>query len=331
MELARPALPCDPPAWARGAHLQTIAAQYLPTAVPDLPWESLRLDLGDGDALVLRALDGTSGVSVLLFHGLGGSADGHYMRRAAAVLHARGHAVLCANHRGAGEGQGLARHTYHSGATADLAAVLALGRRRFPGQLQVAIGFSISANIMLQLAGRDRHLDQPDAAIAVNPPADLEACSVRLGQGFNRVYDQYFVHRLRREVLGRPGGEAVRRVRTLRAFDGAYTAPQAGFRSRDDYYALCSCGPHLGGIQVPTVILSSADDPFAPASDILARPRSGAVHLHVEATGGHMGYVTRNLPDRRWLDYALTHYLAALACEAGGLFNIGLLAMPRNQ
>jgi len=316
MERARPGLACVPPPWARGAHLQTIAAQFLPNPPADLPWERLRLDLGDGDALALRALDGTSGVAVHLFHGLGGSVDGHYMRRLAAVLHARGHAVLAANHRGAGEGAGLARQTYHSGATGDMAAVLRLGRLRFPGQLQVAVGFSISANILLLLAGRDRHLDLPDRAIAVNPPADLEACSVRLGRGFNRVYDQYFVRRLRREVAGRPGGEAARAARTLRAFDAAYTAPQAGFPTRDAYYALCSCGPHLAGIEVPTVILSSLDDPFAPAGDILVQPRSEAVHLHVEATGGHMGYVTRNLPGHRWLDYAVGHYLDGLTTRS---------------
>ncbi len=308
----RPALACVPPLWARGAHLQTIAAQYLPNPDANLPWERLRLDLDDGDALALRALDGTSGVAVLLFHGLGGSVEGHYMRRLAALLHARGHAVLAANHRGAGEGAGLARRTYHSGATADMAAVLRLGRRRFPGQLQVAVGFSISANILLLLAGRDRHLDLPDRAMAVNPPADLEACSRRLDRGFNRVYDQYFVRRLRREVAGRPGCEAALAARTLRAFDAAYTAPQAGFPSREAYYALCSCGPHLAGIQVPTVILSSLDDPFAPAGDLLVQPRSPAVHLHVEATGGHMGYVTSNLPDHRWLDYAADHYLREL-------------------
>jgi predicted alpha/beta-fold hydrolase len=32
----------------------------------------------------------------------------------------------------------------------------------------------------------------------------------------------------------------------------------------------------------------------------------------VERFGGHMGYVSGNLPDRRWLDYALEHYLNEL-------------------
>ena len=310
--LSRPLLPCDPPFWARGAHLQTIAAQYLPSLTPPLPWERRILELGDGDRLALRFLPGATGVSVVLFHGLGGSVDGHYMRRVAAQLHAQGHGVMAVNHRGAGEGRGLALEPYHSGSTRDMAAALALGRQLFPGQLQLALGFSISANMLLLLLGRDGALGLPDRAIAVNPPADLEACSRRLLRGFNLAYDQYFVQRLRREVMGRPGTLDMPPTRTLRAFDQVYTAPRAGFPTRLAYYEACSCGPHLGAIRVPTVIISSLDDPFAPAADVLKWALPPGVQLHAEATGGHMGYVTRNRPDHRWLDYALDHYVNAL-------------------
>ena len=144
------------------------------------------------------------------------------------------------------------------------------------------------------------------------PPADLEACSRRLLRGFNLAYDQYFVQRLRREVMGRPGTLDMPPTRTLRAFDQVYTAPRAGFPTRLAYYEACSCGPHLGAIRVPTGIISSLDDPFAPAADVLKWALPPGVQLHAEATGGHMGYVTRNRPDHRWLDYALDHYVNAL-------------------
>jgi hypothetical protein len=310
--LTRPRLACEPPLWARGPHLQTVLANYLPSPVPDLPWQQLELPLGDGDALAVRCLEGGSGLAVLLFHGLGGSADGHYMRRLSARLHAAGHAVLAVNHRSAGEGAGLARTTYHSGSTVDLEAAIALGRERFPGRLLAAVGFSISGNMLLLLLGRGGG-QLPDRAIAVNPPVDLEACSRRLGRGFNRVYDRYFVAKVRRQVLARPGAGALARTRTLRAFDALYTAPAAGFPSRDAYYALCSSGPHLAGIRVPTVILTALDDPFAPGADVLACPRSPWVHLHAERHGGHMGYLSRNLADCRWLDYAVLHYLGQWA------------------
>lgn len=314
--LALPRLGCDPPFWARGGHLQTLAAQFLPSPVPELPWEKHRLRLPDGDALALETLEGTTGIAIHLFHGMAGSTQGHYMRRAAARFHARGHAVLAVNHRGAGEGQGWSQDLYHGGSTRDMAAALAFGRQRFPGQMQVAIGFSISGSILLLLLGRDAREGVPDAAIAVNPPADLEASSRRLATGFNRAYDQYFIRRLRRDVQARAKAEPLIPTWTLRALDSAFTARMAGFPDRDTYYQQCSCGPHLREIQVPTVILTSRDDPFAPADDLLKQSLSPAVHLHVERSGGHMGYVSDNLEDRRWLDYALDHYVDQLATAA---------------
>lgn len=310
--LGAPKLACEPPFWARGGHLQTLAGQFLPYHLPDLPWARHRLRLRDGDALAVQTLEGSSGVVVHLFHGMAGSVQGHYMRRAAALCHARGHAVIAANHRGAGEGRGWSRKFYHGGSTGDMAAVLGFGRDRFPGQLQVAIGYSYSASILLLLMGRDAAEGVPDRAIAVNPPVDLEDCSRRLSSGLNRLYDNYFIQRIRREVLTRRGATALAPTPTTRDFDGAYAAAMAGFPDRDSYYAHCSCGPHLHGIRVPTVVISSRDDPFAPASEILKQGLSPAVHLHVERSGGHMGYVSANLPDRRWLDYALVHYLDQL-------------------
>ena len=309
MELPRPG-PFRPPWWARGPHLQTVLGHLLRGGIPDVPWEAARLDLGDGDALALRVTPGASGRAVVLLHGLGGRAGSAYMRRAAAVAAARGHAVIAANHRGAGEGRGLAARPYHSGATGDVAAVIAFARERFGGAHVTAVGFSISANMLLLLLGRDRHLALPDAAIAVNPPGDLDAGSLRLGRGANRLYDRRFVRLVRREVEGRAGAGPLPPTPTLRDFDEVYTARAAGFADRADYYARCSCSPHLAGIRVPTVLIAAEDDPFAPASDL--GPTSDAVHLHVEAHGGHMGFLAAGATTRFWLDTALDHYLALL-------------------
>ena len=63
---------------------------------------------------------------------------------------------------------------------------------------------------------------------------------------------------------------------------------------------------------MPTVILTSLDDPFASGGDVVKCALSPAVHLHAEPHGGHMGYLSRNLAGFRWLDYALEHYLRCL-------------------
>ena len=315
-----PALSCDPPFWARGAHLQTLLGHFLPSRTADLPWERLDLKLADGDALRVLLARGTSHVAVHLFHGLGGSSDADYMRRTAALFAEQGHTILAINHRGSGEGRGLAARPYHMGSTADMAAMLQVGRGLFPKYVHVAIGFSLSATVLLLLLGRDARLEfaLPDLAIAVNPAVDLEKCSRRLSKGFSRAYDLRFVLRLRKHVRQLWGSGLVAHsadippLATLREFDELYTAKAAGFRDRSDYYAHCTCKPYVRDIRIPTVILTSEDDPFAPAEDLDVAHLPSAVHLHVEATGGHMGYVGRGVPRFRWLDYALDHYLREL-------------------
>ena len=310
MELTRPA-PFHPPFWARGPHAQTIFSHLWKSTWPALPWEPDYLEVEPGETLRLEVAPGHTDTVVIFFHGLGGHAGSSYLQRNAGLAAARGHGVIAVNHRGSGLGRGLARKPYHCGSTGDVAAVIGHARRRFPGKRILAVGFSLSAAMLVLLLGRDRHLEQPDAAMAVNPPGDLEACSQRLIRGLNRLYDRRFLRLLKAHVQGRPDAPPLPPMATLRDFDECYTAPQAGFRDRADYYTQSSCGQHLAQVQTPLVLLTSKDDPFAPASDL--GPVSARVHCHIEAHGGHCGFLGATPQGHlRWMDYAVDHYLAQL-------------------
>lgn len=313
MELARPA-PFRPAFWAPGPHFQTVLSHMIRTPWIEVPWSPEHLEVEPGETLRLEVAPGESDTVVVFFHGLGGNAGSYYLRRSAGRAARKGHHLIAANHRGAGLGRELARKPYHCGSTGDVAAVIAHARRRFPGKRVVAVGFSLSAAMLVTLMGRDIHLEQPDAAIAVNPPGDLDACSLRLLHGPNRLYDRRFLNLLRDHVQGRPDAPALPPMDSLRDFDAVYTAPQAGFRDRADYYAQCSCGPHLARVQHPMVLLSSQDDPFAPAADL--GPASPAVHRHIERYGGHCGYLgERNHTGFRWMDDVVEHYLGELVAR----------------
>ena len=64
---------------------------------------------------------------------------------------------------------------------------------------------------------------------------------------------------------------------SLREFDHRFTAPHGGFADADDYYRRCSAGPHLKRVAVPTVIVTSADDPFVPVADLRTPRQPGQV------------------------------------------------------
>lgn len=304
-----PALaPCAPPLWARGGHAQTLLGHLLPWRAPVVSGRRHEVPLPDGDALVVRHEKGTSGVLVLIAHGLSGDATADYVRGSAAALRRSGHSILAMNHRGCGEGDGLARGIYHSGRKEDVAAAVAFGRALEPEAVHVALGVSLSGNALL-LGLADPALPKPDAALALNPPLDLASCSRAIATGFSRVYERRFIRRLRRVVRRRweqgllEQAPSLPRGIGLRGFDECFTAVQGGFAGADDYYRSCSAGPHLGRIEVPATIVTAADDPFVPVGGLVDAVQGTDVRLHVEQHGGHLGYLSSR--PLRWLDYAL--------------------------
>ena len=318
--------PCEAPLWAHGGHAQTILGSLWPSPAFTEGSQPVRVPLPDGDELRGRLVDsGTSEIVILLFHGLGGHSDADYMARTARVARSQGHSVYLMNHRGCGIGEGFARRPYHSGRGEDLAEAVREARTRFPGRRVIAIGFSLSGSALLNLVTGRRGDCLPDAAIAVNAPIDLQTAAERLKRGFNRLYDVRFVNRLRRslESMHRQGllkdPVKVGRWMTLHDFDNLYTAPASGFRDREDYYGTCSVRPHLASIRIPTLLLTSSDDPIVPIETYQGLHLSPTTLLHVEPIGGHMGYLTRTktpLGTHRWLDYALDVGLKRLVSGA---------------
>ena len=72
---------------------------------------------------------------------------------------------------------------------------------------------------------------------------------------------------MRRKVAAFPDrfpAEPLARIRTVRDFDEAYTAPHFGFRDATDYYYRAASLRVVDRIQVPALIITAADDPFVP-------------------------------------------------------------------
>ena len=102
------------------------------------------------------------------------------------------------------------------------------------------------------------------------------------------------------------------RKSTLRDVENIYLAPECGFVNSEEYYSRCSAKQFISKIKTPTVIITSKDDPFVEVDNFKDVAISPYVHLHIENCGGHMGYWVKSktpFGSRRWLDYALDHYL----------------------
>lgn len=318
--------PVLPPIWARGGHLQTLFGFLIPSLKIQAPSEEIFIILPDDDILHARLLSGNSEHVIYLFHGLGGSIESNYIQRTARVAQAHGMNVVMANHRGSGEGKELAKKPYHSGSSDDLSEFIFYGRNRWPHHRHITTGFSLSANASILLAAGHNAKALPDAAITVNAPLDLRRSSLSLTRGINRIYDINFMRDMRAFVKDRKLNERPIKIdpgATLYDFDEIYTAPATGFLNRADYYEHCSGQKFAQKILIPTFLIHAEDDPFIPGAIYHETQFSDRAIVHIEKTGGHLGYLTRQSMrvahananggayGMRWLDATLDQLLRA--------------------
>src|SRR5688572_28527200 len=100
---------------------------------------------------------------------------------------------------------------------------------------------------------------------------DLAVCVDALEEKQNMIYqghlDRNLKRRMRRKAAAWPGKwnlEALSRIKSIREFDDAYTAPFHGFADANDYYQRASAMRVIDQISIPALIVTADDDPFVP-------------------------------------------------------------------
>lgn len=319
------------PWWLPGGHLQTIFPVARKAQLPAYRRE--RWDTPDGDFIDLDWVDpSTQSVApqaaltqpqteapqpapspiFVLFHGLEGSSRSHYARSLILAAAARGWRGVVPHFRGCSGTPNRLPRAYHSGDSDEIDWILRRLRQVSAGAPVFAAGVSLGGNALLKWLGErgPTAREVVDAAAAICAPLDLTLSGHALGEGFNRIYTRHFLATLRAKALAKcrrhPGRfDAVRitGARTLAEFDDAYTAPAHGFAGVEDYWRRASARPWLGGIEVPTLVLNAANDPFVPAGALPdAQALPPAVHFECPSQGGHVGFLAGAWPGSQdWL------------------------------
>jgi uncharacterized protein len=330
----------QPAWWLPGKHLQTTWSR-LTRSRRLIAFSREVVTTPDDDDLVLDHAAGPAGSPrVLLLHGLEGSAHSFHTQGLALLVARAGWRSTVINFRScAREPRQIETRLanrrprlYHSGDTADLDLVVRLLAAREPEAPLAAIGFSLGGNVLLKWLGETGSAGAIRAASTISVPYDLAASSRFLERRVGRLYVGHFMERLKSKALdtlarfpketAHIDPDRVRAAQTFREFDDCLTAPLHGFAGADDYYRQSSSLPYLSGITVPTLCISSADDPLIPGESA-ERARaiaSPAVTVELTSRGGHAGFIAGPWPwrpsywaEERALAWLRTHAVTAAA------------------
>ncbi|MEM6328124.1 MAG: alpha/beta fold hydrolase [Bacteroidota bacterium] len=340
--------PYVPPLGLSSGHLQTVVPALFRT-VEGITYHRTRLELDDGDFLDLdrqpaafsrlgaeaergrteaeqgrTEADGpTSDRAVLISHGLEGSSQRAYVRGMVRGFARRGWDAIAWNHRGcSGEPNRLLR-AYHSGATEDLAAVVAWARGERYRQIGL-VGFSLGGNVTLKYVGDEGEALAPEivGAVGISVPVDLAGSAEVMEAWDRRLYMARFLRTLAakaedkaRRFPDAPDASTVRQMTTFAEFDGQFTAPVHGFASAEDYWARCSSLPVLPRIAIPTLLANARNDPFLSPS-CFPEAENPMVTLAAPASGGHVGFVGIPLGGELWSETVAAVWLEGASAYA---------------
>lgn len=328
-----------PAAWLKNRHAQTI--------YPSLPWAGApspelrreHIELPDGDLTVVDWLadsgdTDSNSPTLIVLHGLEGSAESSYARSLMQTAADRGWRAAVLHFRDCGDYRNRLPRRYHAGETSDIRFFLE--RLRTEGQQGpiLAAGYSLGGNVLLKYLGENGVSTPLDAAAAVSVPLNLHESSRALSQGFSRFYQRHLLKRMKKAVnrkfdqyTASFDWQRAMGANTFAEFDDAVTAPLHGFSGKDEYYDRCSSAGFLRNIQRPTLIINALDDPFMTPDIIPDEDQlSDCVTLEVSQHGGHVGFIDGGTPWRPQY-YLPTRIADFLASQIADLSETGH-AMP---
>jgi uncharacterized protein len=316
----------------RGGHLQTLASFFLARNILLPEPESRLIEVEPGIQVLCHChwqRERKDALTLIVVHGLEGSSDSQYMLGLTSKGLAAGMNVVRMNQRNCGGTDALSPTLYHSGRSGDIARVAEhLVAHDRIARFALA-GFSMGGNLVLKLAGEWAEEGPPEfrGVAAVCPALDLAASADALHRPGNRLYELYFLWKLRRRFLTKarlfPQRFDVTRLRgiaSLRDFDDRITAYYCGFEGAADYYARAAAANRVDRIRVPALILHAANDPFIrilpeTREKILTNPHIRFIETH---DGGHCSFLAD--PDRddgRWAEAEIIRFFQPLHATGG--------------
>ena len=311
----------------RGGHRQTLGSFFLSRHIPSPPAEERQIEVEPGVKVLCICHwqeKREDALTVIIVHGLEGSHESDYMLGIAAKGFARGMNVVRMNQRNCGGMDACSPTLYHSGRSADVAAVANSLVQNDRISHFALVGFSMGGNLVLKCAGEWGREAPPQfrAVAAVCPAMDLAPSADALHEAQNRLYELYFIWRLRRRLRAKarlfPGAFDLQRLRgisSLRDFDDKVTAYYCGFNGASDYYARAAAANVVHRIAVPAFILHAANDPFIrilpeTRSKIAANPN---IEFLETADGGHCSFLAQpDGDDGHWAEKRVLDFLASV-------------------
>ena len=282
--------------WLPSAHAETAASVL--NQRPCVRYDRQIINTKDNDEIALDYMAGNpDNPLIVIFHGLEGCSYSRIIRLLAAGFYAQGWTVAVPHFRSCGGHMNRLPRAYHAADIDDIAWMLNYCQANFPHSAMMAAGVSLGGTALLNYLAKTPN-NPPVAAVTISSPFDLTGC-VRVMDGwlYRWIYSRYFLKSLRRKIIKKSlhypeicNLKALKKVKTIGAFDKLYTAPVHGFDSAESYWRSASITESkLMKVTMPLLCINALNDPLIPQNTLSQQSFNHTVFCRPKH-GGHGGF-----------------------------------------
>lgn len=298
-----------PTLWCFESRAQTIIASILRSRLlPHVEYRREIFTLSDGGQVALDWAEKDCSITspiVVILPGLTGGSQAEYIK--CLVSAARKDGIRCAifNNRGLGGLELKTPRTYCAANYDDLSEVIEHVKKLHPhvplGATGISMGGLILGNYLAQESLTAR--TKLKACLIISVPWNVFAATKSTEENyFNLMLNKHLASNLCRTIKRHHSSDigpfnvdidTVLKSQTIREFDSNFTARHFGYKNVEEYYSSATLHDKLHLIQVPTLCLNAADDPFQPLQAIPLKEISETKNVAVVVTsrGGHIGFL----------------------------------------
>jgi len=245
----------------------------------------------------------------ILFHGWEGSSRSNYVVGVGGRLYEQGFDVFRLNFRDHGDTHHMNPGIFHSCLLEEVVHALKDIQQRTGASNWSLSGYSLGGNFALRVG-----LEAPAAGLSIGQivavcPVVSPSNVLKAMEDGPSIYENYFIRKWTKSLKHKQSlfpdayeYEEWHELEGLRARTGYFATRYYEFESLDDYFEGYSiAGERLAGLQIPTTILTSEDDPVVPVADFGDLPENENIELLVASFGGHCAFL-KNWKMESWAD-----------------------------
>lgn len=238
---------------------------------------------------------------VILLHGWEGSSESTYIRTTGRFLYSSGFDVFRLNLRDHGPSHHLNTGIFYAVLLDEVFdAVRQISESEAANKKPVFLaGFSLGGNFTLRIARKcaQKSIHGLKQVVSISPVLDPDKATQRIDA--SSYIQGYFLKKWRRSLSIKQrlfpdhyDFSGLMDIDNLRELTERLLARYSTYSSATAYFKGYSLlNNDLGGVAVPTTIITAADDPIIPVEDFYRLHASPAVRLLIQSYGGHNGFV----------------------------------------